>query len=348
MLRGIIIGSWAPEVSLWLVMSAVLIDGAGIGADIGTVWFSLTVAFGINRGSGGSEIRVVSFLGVTGFWIIRAGVAGVAGIAAAGAGAAGAAGAVGATGAVGIAGAAGRIGAEGSEEPGIPGGFGGKGRLAAEGGVGSFEGTAGAAGMLGWGGVGRAPGGLVGRGSLPAGGGTDNLPGGFGGIDGIDGVAGPAFSVAGGVADPGSLICMVVRESSSTVGVPGRLMRMVSRSRLWPDCEGRLMRMVSFLVSPIRTVSFFTPPAAWGRVIRMVSLLPSDGDAPGLGGRVMRTVAFFEGLGSGDAGEVSAAIIGPSVSHRARRVSTLGSKKSSGKVHNFCLLVFSPIFSFRR
>jgi len=63
-LRGYIIGS-SSEISV-VVISAVLSEGAGRGVDKGTVWLSLTVALGIVFGSGGSVIRVVSFLGTTG------------------------------------------------------------------------------------------------------------------------------------------------------------------------------------------------------------------------------------------------------------------------------------------
>ena len=83
-------------------------------------------------------------------------------------------------------------------------------------------------------------------------------------------------------------------------------MRIVSR--FGPGWVGRLMRMVSFFNSPMRTVSFLMPAAAWGRVMRIVSFLPS-GIAPGFGGRVMRTVAFLGRLVSWDAGGGSSAIV---------------------------------------
>jgi len=48
-------------------MSACLMEGAGMGDERGTVWLSLTVALGIDFGSGATEMRVVSFLGAIGF-----------------------------------------------------------------------------------------------------------------------------------------------------------------------------------------------------------------------------------------------------------------------------------------
>ena len=104
------------------------------------------------------------------------------------------------------------------------------------------------------------PGGLGGSGNLLAdgGGGTESLPGAVGG-KGREGEA--AFKVVGALPDFGRLICIVVRDSSLAAGVVGRSMRMVSR--IVPLWEGRLMRMVSFFASPMRTVSFLTP-GVWG------------------------------------------------------------------------------------
>ena len=65
-LRGSIIGSsWEGESVVATPM--VLMEGAGMGVDRGAVWLSLTVVLGMDFGSGGSAMRVVSFLGATGF-----------------------------------------------------------------------------------------------------------------------------------------------------------------------------------------------------------------------------------------------------------------------------------------
>ena len=66
-LRGSIIGSSSGVLGVVVVTPTVLMEGAGMGAEMGTVWLSLTVALGIVFGSGGSAIRVVSFLGASGF-----------------------------------------------------------------------------------------------------------------------------------------------------------------------------------------------------------------------------------------------------------------------------------------
>jgi len=178
-------------------------------------------------------------------------------------------------------------------------------------------------GMLDGGGGRVAPGGLGGSGNLPVGGGGgENLPGRDGALGALGAVVGAAALDVGRlicivVRDDssaallsGRLICIVVRDDSSTALLSGRLMRMVSR--VTPVCEGRLMRMVSFFTSPMRTVSFFTLAPEVGMLMRMVSFLPSTGEAPGFGGRVMRTVAFLERLWScGLMGGVgSSAIVG--------------------------------------
>ena len=134
------------------------------------------------------------------------------------------------------------------------------------------------------------PGGFGGRGILPTGGGG-KLPG-AGAAGGLRG--------AGATAGLGRSIGIVVRASSLTALFSGRLMRMVSR--LIPVWAGKLMRMVSFFTSPMRTVSFFMPDPGWGRLMRIVSFLPSLAGVPGFGGRVIRTVAFLERLGSWVAG----------------------------------------------
>ena len=106
----------------------------------------------------------------------------------------------------------------------------------------------------------------------------------------------------------GSLMGIVVRAASSPALFSGILMRMVSRC-LTPFCVGRVMRMVSFFISPMRTVSFFTAEPGEGTLMRMVSFFSPP--APGLVGRVMRTVDFLERLWSWAGGGVgSSAIVG--------------------------------------
>ena len=203
----------------------------------------------------------------------------------------------------------------------MPGGFGGIGNPAGGGGV-----EAGAAGMLEGGGGGKGlperPGGLGGIGSLPGGGGgTESLPGGGSGAEGRDGAD-------GALGAEGNWTGILIREVE--VAFSGRLMRMVSC--LTSALEGRLMRMVSFFISGVCS----------GRVMRMVSLR-SVGEAPGFGGRVMRTVAFLVGLESGVAGGVSSAI------KISRKCISLGERGVNlGKVRNFCLLEFFPFHSLRR
>ena len=111
----------------------------------------------------------------------------------------------------------------------------------------------GAPGRLGGGGR-LAPVGFGGSGICPVGG-TERLPAIVGGVGGL----GRADAAGAGV-DAGILICIVERDSSLPAWFAGKSMRMVSR--LAPGCVGRLMRMVSFFASPIRTVSFFTPELA--------------------------------------------------------------------------------------
>ena len=108
----------------------------------------------------------------------------------------------------------------------------------------------------------------------------------------------------------GTLMRIVWREisSSGSCAAPGS-MRIVSRFKPgWLICEGRLIRMVSFLDSPIRTVSFLAANGGCGRVMRMVSFFDSPPPAAGFGGRVIRTVAFLERDGSGMAGGFSSGI----------------------------------------
>ena len=263
-------------------MLVCLMEGAGIGAERGTVWLSLTVALGIDFGSGGSEILVVSFLGVIGFCTTGAASTGFA--------------ATGATGRTGVAGFGGTVAGAGGIK--APGGFGAADIAAGGGGIGT-PGRDGGTGMLDGGGGSGAPGG-----------GGVNLPG----SDGALGTAGGALKGVGAALGFGKLIGIVVRDDSSVAGLPpGMLMRMVSLEA--PLCEGRLMRIVSFFTSPIRTVSFFTEAPDGGRTTRMVSFLLSEEDPPGFGGRVIRTVAFLEKCWSwGAVGEVggvdSSAIFG--------------------------------------
>jgi len=166
-------------------------------------------------------------------------------------------------------------------------------------------------GCSGEGGVPTSPGGLGGRGGT------------LGGFAGLAGAAAPGCGTGTGIvvressspeAAFGSGMGMVVRAFS--LASPAASMRMVSR--FGPACEGRLMRMVSFLASPMRTVSFLASVGAWGRVMRMVSFLVSSEGAPGFGGRVMRTVAFLVGLGSDAERGESSAIVGLTCIARGR------------------------------
>ena len=172
---------------------------------------------------------------------------------------------------------AGGAGGLGSEEGGA-GGFGSE-----EGGGGGF-GTDPAGGAGGAGGVGTEPGfakpgGFGGTGSLP--------PGGGGGVWG----AGAAGLLPGA---GGRLIFMVVLDSSLSMlaaRFSGVSIRMVSRL---PVGGGSTMRIVSFLTSPILTVSFLPggttdPVGGLGKLILTVCL-----EAGAVGG----------GVGDGDSGDV--------------------------------------------
>lgn len=83
--------------------------------------------------------------------------------------------------------------------------------------------------------------------------------------------------------------------------------------------------------------------------MRIVSFFASLEGTPGFGGKVMRTVAFLEGIGSGDdAGGVSAAISKSTCIALCVQGVNSWFQEIDEKVLNFCLLVFCPISSLPR
>ena len=223
-------------------MSACLMEGAGMGADKGTVWLSLTVAFGIDFGSGGSVMRVVSFLGVIGFWVT--GTAASSGFTAGGG--------------TGVAGLGGTVAGAGGIR--APRGFGAEG--IAEGGCGMVDpgDRGGGTGMLDGGGgrVPPAPGGLGGSGNwnCPEGVGKGEILPVSGGGTGALGAGGALWRVVGAGLGLGRLICIVVREVSSVALPSGRLMRIVSR-----EMAGAVLDLGRLICIVVREVSSAALPS---------------------------------------------------------------------------------------